>query len=104
MSIDDDDLDTPEKRRDWIESYTGLGGRDETLEKLFLLTRPRMKRQEVVEVARTVLGVEPEAEGRTLCFGHYRFTFDESDRLVGGVCFEVDGGIEIRSDEDTTPL
>ena len=91
-----DELKTPEERRAWIESVTGLGGRNEALERITALMRPFMKREDVVSAVQTVVNEEPVEKEGVLWIGEYHFTFDDHDRLETGPTYESSsGGIRI---------
>lgn len=87
-----DELETPEERRAWIESVTGLGGGNAALEKIIVLMRPLMKREDVVSAVQTVINEEPVEKEGVLWIGEYHFTFDDHDRLETGPNHESGSG------------
>lgn len=87
-----DELKTPEERRAWIESLTGLGGKTEALEKMRGLMGPFMNREDVISAVRTVVNEEPVEKEGVLWIGEYRFTFDDHDRLETGPVYESSSG------------
>jgi hypothetical protein len=92
------ELDTPEKRRAWIESYSGFGEISEKLNKLGELTYPFMKKADVVAAVTTDLGEDhPIERDRIIWFGRYYFVFDENDQLVSGPSWESDSDVETES-------
>ncbi len=94
-----DELDTPEKRRAWIESVSGLGGRNEEFEKLAALMRPLMKKKDVVAAVQKVVNEEPVEKEGVLWIGKYHFTFDDIDRLETGPNYHSgSGGVRIGSE------
>ncbi len=91
-----DELDTPEERRAWIESVTGLGGSNEKFDRITALMRPFMRKEDVIAAVRTVVNEEPFEKEGALWIGEFHFTFNDDDRLDTGPNWETgSGGIRI---------
>ena len=83
---------TPEKRRAWIESVSGLGGRNKEFEKLAELMRPLMTKKDVVAAVQKIINEKPVEKEGVLWIRKYHFTFDDKDRLETGPNLHSSGG------------
>lgn len=86
------EMDTPEERRTWIESVTGLGGSNETFDRIAALMSPFMRKEDVIAAVRAVVNEEPVEKEGVLWIGEYQFTFDDDDRLETGPNWETGSG------------